>query len=107
MRLGVPPGFEGVLPPNIIQQLKDLDSSNLSFQQRHERFEQIMSSVPPALLAKLPFPPFFNNLPADVRAKLEQIHRDPTLTWSQRHQKTHTIFESLPPEPPSPSARTT
>ncbi|PIO70472.1 hypothetical protein TELCIR_07675 [Teladorsagia circumcincta] len=103
----MPPEFEKVLPPNIVQQLKQVDAdTSLSPEQHHQKIDQIMSTVPGSVLAKLPPPPFIKDLPADVRAKVEQAHRVTSLSWSQRHQKIHAILDSLPPElrphPPGP-----
>ncbi|KAK6027249.1 hypothetical protein OSTOST_06720 [Ostertagia ostertagi] len=95
----MPPEFEKVLPPNIVQQMKAVDAdTSLSPQQHHQKIDAIMNSVPGEILAKLPPPPFIKDLPADVRAKVEQVHHDTSLTWSQRHQKVHAILDSLPPE---------
>ncbi|KAI1699734.1 hypothetical protein Ddc_18433 [Ditylenchus destructor] len=107
---GVPPGFADVLPSDVIQQLKDgYREQQLAMR---EKFDEIMDSVDPATLAKLPMPPFLSMLPEDVQEKLKAIHSDTEMKWSERAPKFMQIMESLPeglkphfgPPPPPPSS---
>uniref|UniRef100_A0A0M3IRW9 DUF2795 domain-containing protein n=1 Tax=Ascaris lumbricoides TaxID=6252 RepID=A0A0M3IRW9_ASCLU len=105
----LPPGFAEVLPSATVAQLRSIhQDETLSWQQKHERIDAIMSSLPAEILDRLPTPPGFNMLPSDVQAKLKSIHG---LNWQERHTKIREIIESsltpeqrrlLPPSPPPP-----
>ncbi|PIO67300.1 hypothetical protein TELCIR_10954, partial [Teladorsagia circumcincta] len=93
----LPPGFEEVLPEDIMQKVNDIrQNSALSDEKKQEKVEDILSSLPVEILEKLPLPPFFEHLPDPVREKLTQIHRDTSLSWRERHRKIFDIVESLP-----------
>uniref|UniRef100_A0A915CGE6 Uncharacterized protein n=1 Tax=Parascaris univalens TaxID=6257 RepID=A0A915CGE6_PARUN len=105
----LPPGFAEVLPSATVAQLRSIhQDETLSWQQKHERIDAIMSSLPAEILDRLPTPPGFNMLPSDVQAKLKSIHG---LNWQERHLKIREIIESsltperrrlFPPSPPPP-----
>uniref|UniRef100_A0A915EMM1 Uncharacterized protein n=1 Tax=Ditylenchus dipsaci TaxID=166011 RepID=A0A915EMM1_9BILA len=95
---GVPPGFESVLPADIIQQLKNLhDNQTLSFPQKREEFDRILNSVPGETLAKLPFPPGFEALPTEIKNKIKEIHTNAQLSWNDKSKQIGQLIESLPP----------
>uniref|UniRef100_A0A0M3IIU4 SXP/RAL-2 family protein Ani s 5-like cation-binding domain-containing protein n=1 Tax=Ascaris lumbricoides TaxID=6252 RepID=A0A0M3IIU4_ASCLU len=93
----IPPGFAEVLPPEIVAKLRAIHKDDsLSWEQRREKFDKIMDTVPESIIQKLPPPPFMDKLPADVKAKLMAIHRQKGLSWRQRHQKVHEYIATLP-----------
>ncbi|WKY08443.1 hypothetical protein Q1695_007734 [Nippostrongylus brasiliensis] len=101
----LPPGFEKVLPPDVIQKLRAIhESTSMTPEQQHEKIDEIMSSLPPEIHDKLPTPPFFAKLPPATQAQLKALHRDRTLTWKQRHEKIRAVIDALPPNlrPPPP-----
>uniref|UniRef100_A0A0N5AXF2 SXP/RAL-2 family protein Ani s 5-like cation-binding domain-containing protein n=1 Tax=Syphacia muris TaxID=451379 RepID=A0A0N5AXF2_9BILA len=104
----VPPGFEKVLPPNVLAELRKVHrDDSLSWEHKHEKINAIMSALPAEILDKLPLPPGFDKLPKDVLNKIRAIHRDTKLSWRIKHQKIHSIIEALPEEiknqlPPPP-----
>ncbi|KAK6052295.1 hypothetical protein COOONC_10200 [Cooperia oncophora] len=110
----LPPGFDEVLPKDVMDKVKAIrENSALSDRQKHERVEDILSSLPADIVEKLPLPPFFQDLPEEIRKKVTKIHRDTSMTWRERHRKIFEIIESLPedqrpmfpPPPPPPSPR--
>ncbi|KAI1712241.1 hypothetical protein DdX_09791 [Ditylenchus destructor] len=95
---GVPPGFAGVLPSDVIQKLKSLQSNlELSFPEKQAEFDRILNSVDPATLAKLPFPPGFEGLPENVKEKIKEIHTNTEMSWNEKSKQIGKIIESLPP----------
>ncbi|VDL81791.1 unnamed protein product [Nippostrongylus brasiliensis] len=103
--IALPPGFEKVLPPDVIQKLRAIhESTSMTPEQQHEKIDEIMSSLPPEIHDKLPTPPFFAKLPPATQAQLKALHRDRTLTWKQRHEKIRAVIDALPPNlrPPPP-----
>ncbi|KAI1724035.1 hypothetical protein Ddc_05235 [Ditylenchus destructor] len=95
---GVPPGFADVLPPEVIQKLKSLQSNfQLSFPEKQAEFDRILNSVDPATLAKLPFPPGFEGLPENVKEKIREIHTNTEMSWNEKSKQIGNLIESLPP----------
>lgn len=96
---GVPPGFEKVLPREVVEQLRQLHrNQQIPLQEKSDRFSRILSSVPAETLAKLPLPPGFEVLPDKVQQKIRAIHGNPSLDWSQKHGKVAQLIEALPPD---------
>uniref|UniRef100_A0A0M3IEZ2 SXP/RAL-2 family protein Ani s 5-like cation-binding domain-containing protein n=1 Tax=Ascaris lumbricoides TaxID=6252 RepID=A0A0M3IEZ2_ASCLU len=106
----IPPGFAEVLPPEIVAKLRAIHKDDsLSWEQKREKLDKIMDTVPESIIQKLPPPPFMDKLPADVKAKLTNIHKQKGLSWRQRHEKIHEYIATLPedikrllPPPPPP-----
>uniref|UniRef100_A0A914EP97 Uncharacterized protein n=1 Tax=Acrobeloides nanus TaxID=290746 RepID=A0A914EP97_9BILA len=93
----IPPEIRQVLPSDTVTQLEAIHNDpNLDFMQKQQKIDQIMSSLPPEILDKIPPPPGFYNLPADVQQKLKDIQRNRTMTFEQKQQQTQQIIQSLP-----------
>uniref|UniRef100_A0A1I8AZP6 Uncharacterized protein n=1 Tax=Meloidogyne hapla TaxID=6305 RepID=A0A1I8AZP6_MELHA len=72
---GVPPGFETVLPIEILQKLRELHKNkNIPLSQKQSEFDKIMTSVSPKILSKLPLPSGFEALPSNIQEKIKEIN---------------------------------
>ncbi|KAL7072980.1 hypothetical protein ACQ4LE_007827 [Meloidogyne hapla] len=95
----LPPYLEKVLPSDVIQKLKAIHADqSLSFLQKQEKIDKIMTSLPDEILDKIPPPPGFDRLPEDVRNKLKAIHRNKEKSWAQKQQELQAYIQSLPYE---------
>ncbi|TMS35119.1 hypothetical protein L596_002583 [Steinernema carpocapsae] len=107
---GLPPGFAEVLPRDVVEKLRAIHADPaLTFMEKNQKIDEIMSSLPEEVLDRLPTPPGFSQLPADIQAKLKGITRDKSLNWQQKQEQTRAAIESLPehlrrllPPPPPP-----
>ncbi|VDK56938.1 unnamed protein product [Cylicostephanus goldi] len=73
----LPPGFEEVLPQEVIAQLRAVHENNqMTAEQQHEAIDRIMTTLPEELIQRLPQPPGFENLPQNIREQLKTIHHD-------------------------------
>ncbi|CAK5068464.1 unnamed protein product [Meloidogyne enterolobii] len=94
---GVPPGFETVLPIEVLQKLRELHkNTNIPLTQKQSEFDKIMTSVSPKLLAKLPLPPGFEALPSNIKEKIKEINGDSSIDWSKKHLKVKELIGTLP-----------
>ncbi|KAF7640468.1 hypothetical protein Mgra_00000289 [Meloidogyne graminicola] len=95
----LPPYLEKVLPSDVIQKLKAIHiDPTLSFLQKQEKIDKIMTSLPEEILDKIPPPPGFERLPENVRNKLKSIHRNKEKSWAQKQQELQSYIQSLPYE---------
>uniref|UniRef100_A0A0K0DI82 Uncharacterized protein n=1 Tax=Angiostrongylus cantonensis TaxID=6313 RepID=A0A0K0DI82_ANGCA len=71
----IPPGFEEILPVDVVQRLKNIHE-NSALTAEHQQIDEVMTSLPEELLNRLPPPPGFDRLPLPIRDELKRIHRD-------------------------------
>ena len=72
--------------------------------------DEVLDSVAPEILEKIPPPPGFDKLPQDVQDQLKKIHSNRSLKWSEKMEKGKAIIDALPEEqrrllPPPPGHR--
>ncbi|KAK6037323.1 hypothetical protein COOONC_25172 [Cooperia oncophora] len=107
---GLPPGFEEVLPSDVVKQLKMIDENDaLTGERKRQKTDEVFSSLPTEIIDKLPHPPFFEHLPKEMQKAINQIRRNRTMTWHERHEEIHSVIDTLPenirprfPPPPPP-----
>ncbi|KAK6052294.1 hypothetical protein COOONC_10199 [Cooperia oncophora] len=74
---GLPPGFEEVLPSDVVKQLKMIDENDaLTGEQKRQKTDEVFSSLPTEIIDKLPHPPFFEHLPKEMQKAINQIRRN-------------------------------
>uniref|UniRef100_A0A914PMF6 Uncharacterized protein n=1 Tax=Panagrolaimus davidi TaxID=227884 RepID=A0A914PMF6_9BILA len=94
----LPRELEQVLPADAVEKLKAIHGdTSLGFKEKHEKIDQIMSSLPADVLDKIPPPPGFAQLPQDVQQKLKAINRNPNISWEEKQKQTKAVIEGLPP----------
>ncbi|KJH51741.1 hypothetical protein DICVIV_02052 [Dictyocaulus viviparus] len=92
----IPPGFEKLLPSDVVRQLKEVHENDLlTAEEQHQRIDEIMVSLPEDVLDRLPPPPGFERLPLSIRNELKKIHRDKGINWRQRHEKIRSLVSEL------------
>ncbi|KAI1706247.1 hypothetical protein DdX_13087 [Ditylenchus destructor] len=85
-----------ILPSNVIDGVKALKKELDEI--RDKLSDQILNTIDPAILAKLPLPSSLDKskLPEETKQKLEEINRNTQMTWWERTNKFHRFIESLP-----------
>ncbi|KAI6191013.1 hypothetical protein M3Y97_00181700 [Aphelenchoides bicaudatus] len=92
-----PQMFERFLPLEIKQQISGIFSNqDLSWEEKRKQMNDILDTIPPEELAKMPLPAAFEKLPTGVYDQIKLIHEDKTLKWSERRLKIRTIMRTLP-----------
>lgn len=61
-----------------------------------QKIGEIMDTLPEDVFEKLPFPPGFDKLPADVLDKLKAIRKDKSISIEQRFKDFQKVIEALP-----------
>lgn len=73
----MPPGFDKVLPQEALNRLREIHSdAKLSWEQRTERVDEVMRSLPEEIYAKLPLPPGLDKLPSEYFEKVRALNSD-------------------------------
>uniref|UniRef100_A0AC35TNK0 PAP-associated domain-containing protein n=1 Tax=Rhabditophanes sp. KR3021 TaxID=114890 RepID=A0AC35TNK0_9BILA len=92
-----PKDFESVLPEKTKTLLKELyDKKGLTWSERRNSYDKIMSALPEDIKEKLPPPPEYRDLPKDVIKKLQSIHFSSTLSRAEKRKERKKLIDSLP-----------
>uniref|UniRef100_A0A914C405 Uncharacterized protein n=1 Tax=Acrobeloides nanus TaxID=290746 RepID=A0A914C405_9BILA len=107
-KLPLPPGFDK-LPEDTQKQARAiLFNMSISFKERMKALKKFTKSLPKEQRKMVrPQPPGFENLPQDIREKIDAIFEDDQLDHRQKHEKIRELIDSLPQEirsklPPPP-----
>uniref|UniRef100_A0AC34FZL2 Uncharacterized protein n=1 Tax=Panagrolaimus sp. ES5 TaxID=591445 RepID=A0AC34FZL2_9BILA len=111
MKLPLPPHLRKLSAENQQKIREFFADKSLSFDEKFQKTKEFIKSLPEAerKLARPPPPPGFENLPSDVKAKIDAIFENETLGHHERFEKVREIIDALPaeiraklPPPPAP-----
>jgi hypothetical protein len=98
-RRSYPPMLDSLLPQETKDKIKEITANRqLNWEERREQIDQLLDSIPPSQLAKMPLPSGFEKLPIGVYEQIKEIHDDETMKWSKRRQKVRQIMHTIPHE---------
>uniref|UniRef100_A0A7E4ZXJ7 SXP/RAL-2 family protein Ani s 5-like cation-binding domain-containing protein n=1 Tax=Panagrellus redivivus TaxID=6233 RepID=A0A7E4ZXJ7_PANRE len=92
-----PPGFKEALPTEAFEKLVAIHGNkDLSESQKKQQIDDVMKALPKDVIAKLPLPPKFNELPAEAQEKARSILNDFSVDFDTRHKNLREFIRTLP-----------
>ncbi|KAL3073951.1 hypothetical protein niasHT_036039 [Heterodera trifolii] len=93
----LPTNIKEALPKDVSIKIQQIhDDGSLSAEQKMERIDSIICTLPENVIDQIPDPPEVAQLPADVRQRVKQIERQQGKSFSTKFEEIMKYVDTLP-----------